>query len=366
MRNKIKNSRGIALIPLICIIVAVIVVVAVAIVFVTNGNSKPQTDTNTIDTNTSGDDDFFNEPEEGDDENDKENQAKEYENNEGVTINELFDSTGEEEDKLHIGDFVDYTAGSWTKEQISKINANGEKEKPKEAYKFGGYTTKMSRDESVVPCDEEYDYAKEKNGNSNEKTITGWRVFDITDDEIILISAGCPEDYYHPEEGRSAYISQYILTGEVNENINAEWLELGTKYKKRTWKEYVNSEYYATDATVLTKTKLDEWYSKYISEDADIWKNDIMQKIYDTNYENLIDNYAYYWLATPYNSSNIYGFFPKPRAIGNSTNKYGNVFGIRVLVHLPVDIKFKEESIGTKTVISRDNSYDYNIWEISR
>lgn len=366
MENGMNNPKGINKIALIGIIAAVVVVIIVGAVLLLSPKKNSQKDNNTTNTQNTGEDEFLNEVE-GNTVDDNKNEQKEYANNEGVEISELFDETGEDENKLHIGDFVDYTAGTWTKEQISKINANGKKKKPEEAYQFGGYTAKMSRDESVVPCNDDYDYVKEKIDDSDdEQNITGWRVFDITDDEIVLISAGCPEDYYHPEDGRSAYVSQYVLTGEVNSSINADWLGLGTDYKKRTWKEYVNSDYFATKATVLTKQDLDNWYSKYISENSDVWKNTVVQEVYETKYESLIDNYSYYWLASPYNASHIYGFFPIARAIGNSTNKFGNVFGIRILVHLPNDIKFKEESIGTKTIISRDNSYEYNIWEISR
>lgn len=366
LKNKIKDAKGIALISLIGIIVGIIIIVSIVVILVFRNNGEKNENTNNeVETEQQEDDPFF-EPEEDDNKNKEEDVIpKDYENKEGVKITEIYDSTGEESNKLHIGDFVDYTAGKWTESQINKIDANGKQKKPSKAYQFGGYVEGMSRDGSVVPANSEYSYIKEE-VDGETRTIRGWRVFDINDDEITLISAGCPEDYYHPAEGRSAYISQYILTGEVNSNINAEWLELGTKYKTRTWEEYVNSEYYATKASALSKTKLDEWYSKYIEPNADTWKNLTFQKIYGTKYENLIDNNSYFWLQEPYNLTNIYGFFPNARAIGNSTNKYGNVFGIRVLAHLPAEIKFKEEPIGTKTVISQGENYTYNIWEISR
>lgn len=310
------------------------------------------------------DDDFFKELDKK--ENDKEDK-KEYLDKDGVNITKIFDKTGKNDKKLHIGDFVDYTAGEWTEEEIEEVNANGKVNHPTEHYQFGGYTEGYSKDRSVVPLQKDYSYVKETDSESGEKkSVRGWRIFDITDKEIVLISAGCPEDYYHPDVRRSAYISEYILTGQVNSNINAEWLELGTKYKNRTWKEYVNKDYYAKSANVLDKEKLEDWYKKYIDENADIWVDTSFKKIYDTQYENLIDNYAYYWLPNSYSENNLYGFFPSAKAVGNTTNTYGNVFGIRVLVSLPGDIKFKEEPIGTKTVTSRDKDYEYNIWQISK
>ena len=53
------------------------------------------------------------------------------------------------------------------------------------------------------------------------KAVKGWRIFDITDEKITLISAGCPEDFYHPVDGNSAYISEYILTGHINSIADA-------------------------------------------------------------------------------------------------------------------------------------------------
>lgn len=364
-----NNSKKIPLIAIIGIIILAIIIVATIIIVASSRGQNSGTTNNTVTEKPKEDDDFFNDVKENKTKNEtSKNKTKEYEKKDGVDIKQLYDSTGNDDNKLHIGDFVDYTAGKWTQEEIEKIDANGQRQKPSNGYQFGGYAVGMSRDGNAVPCNEDYSYIKEKVNNSNERSVTGWRIFDITDDEIILISAGCPEDYYHPEGTRSAYISEYILNGEVNSNINADWLGLGTKYKNRTWEEYVNSQFFATRASVLTKEKLDEWYSKYITKekDADVWKNPILQKVYNTTYENIIDNYSYYWLATSYNDSNIFGFFPEVKAIGNSTNKYGNVFGIRVLIHLPIGIKFKEKSIGTKIITSRDNSYNYNIWEISR
>lgn len=371
---KIRNSTGKTIVPLILIILFLIILFSIVIVIALNDNKSSDSEEKNVteqeeqkQENKKEDDSFKEIEDEIKKDKKEEKENKEYLDKEGVNIDNIFDKTGQEDKKLHIGDFVDYTAGEWTEEEINSINANGKVNKPTENFQFGGYNVGYSRDRSVVPLEREYAYVKENNGDDGEKrAVRGWRIFDVTNNEIVLISAGCPEDYYHPESKRSAYISEYILTGEVNSNANAEWLELGTKYKARTWEEYVNKEYYAIKANTLTKDKLDKWYEKYIGSDLDVWVNTSFQKIYDTNYENLIDNYAYYWLSDSYNEINLYGFFPSAKAIGNSTNIYGNVFGIRTLVYLPRDIKFKEEPIGTKTVTSRDKDYEYNIWQISR
>lgn len=374
---KIQNSNGKKMLPLILIIGFIIILLSVIIVVLLNQPKNSNTPKNEVtqeeqnkDNKPKEDDELLKEieKEKNKDKEEKIEINKEYLKKDGVSIKDLFDSTGDEAGKLHIGDFVDYTAGNWTEKEINDANANGELSKPTDRFQFGGYNEGYSRDRSVVPLEKEYSFIKElKEDGSGKRAVRGWRIFDITDKEIVLISAGCPEDYYHPESKKSAYISEYILTGEVNSNANAEWLELGTTYKARNWKEYLNSDFYAIKANTLTKKQLDDWYKKYITkEDSDIWVNTTLQKVYDTKYENLIDNYGYYWLSSPYSETNLYGFFPSAKAIGNSTNVYGNVFGIRVLVYLPGDIKFKEEPIGTKKITSREKDYEYNIWEISR
>ena len=43
-----------------------------------------------------------------------------------------------------------------------------------------------------------YNYISD--GDNDGKIGTGWRVFDINGDNVTLISAGNPEDYYHGED----------------------------------------------------------------------------------------------------------------------------------------------------------------------
>ena len=140
----------------------------------------------------------------------------------GVKPSELFDSTGSDTNKLHIGDFINYDAGTWTQEEINSIQtglktnlqtANGSTALPSNAYQFGGFTAGSSRNESVTPSNSSYDYIKDK---STGKAITGWRIFDIDGDNVTLISAGNPEDYRIRGASNSGDISEYIFTGNVN------------------------------------------------------------------------------------------------------------------------------------------------------
>ncbi len=230
-----------------------------------------------------------------------------------VNVEDIFDNTGKIEGKLHIGDFINYTAGNWTKEDMDKIKNTGAKKEannstslPTNGYEFGGFTEGSSRDGNATPYSSSYNYAQVTRSDDTKQEITGWRLFDVAENgAMTLISAGCPEDYYHCSYGMKAgYISEYILTGNVNDKAKGEeeTLKLGTNYTPRDWNMYVNSYYGAVTATVLTKTKLDEWYSKYQKTvDTNTHTDSIFQSVYGTKYESLIDNYSYYWLSNACN-----------------------------------------------------------------
>ena len=239
----------------------------------------------------------------------------------------------------------------------AKIAANNSTSLPTKAYEFGGFTEGSSKDGNATPNDSTYKYVTDKSTGS---AVTGWRVFDVDGDSVTLISAGCPEDYYHPYG--KAYISEYILSGNTNSSASSD-LGLGTDYTARDWSMYVNSSYGSgITATALTKTRLDQWYNKnYNLTSADTYNNSTFQKIYGTNNESLIDNYSYYWLASAYNSNNVYNVNPNNRNVNNNNN---NAFGVRVLASLPSGIS-TSEPVGTKTVTSRGADYTYNVWNIN-
>ena len=282
---------------------------------------------------------------------------------------ELFDATGEVEGKLHIGDFVNYTPteATWTEEDMNKIKASGAKidannsntSLPGTNYQFGGFVVGDSKSGNAKPNDSSYTYVKDSEGNA----ITGWRLFDVADDGMVtLISAGCPEDYFSPSSSVSnvSYISEYILTGNKNSSISDEILEA---YTPRDWTMYENTSLDST-ASVLTKEKLDSWYTKYITEKiADIYQNDTFKKIYNTKSESLIDNYSYYWLLSAYKNTSLYYVTPNIKRVDVSDN---NAFGVRVLISLPSNIRLTSEESETKTVVSRGNTENYGIWNLSK
>lgn len=274
----------------------------------------------------------------------------------GVDVGAIFDSTGEVENKLHIGDFINYTAGNWTDEDMNKIAETGimpnnSTTKPEVHCQFGGFMIGGSRDGNVTPYNDIYNYVKEK---ETGEAVTGWRVFDVEDGKITLISAGCPEDYYQNGDN---YISEYILTGNVNSNANASTLGLGTTYQARDWSMYLNSEYKEKgEATVLMREKLDLWYRKYMNVNS----SSEFKCVYGTKYESMVDNYSFYWLFSTRNmTSSVYPSLP-----GIVTSGILYAKGVRVLITLPSDVQVSEKSVGTKTITSRDNDYNYNIWNL--
>ena len=292
-----------------------------------------------------------------------------------VSPGEIFDPEGTNPDGLHIGDFVNYDAGTWTEEEINSIQtglktnlrtANGSTSLPTRAFQFGGFTVGNSRNGNATPYLSDYNYVKDA---ETGEAITGWRVFDIDGDTVILISAGNPEDYYHAYGTNYGYISEYILTG----NINSHWSSGSTAeetYQKRNWDMYINRSQYGKSATVLTKEMLDAWYTKYTNTpNADTYTNTIFQKIYQepyTKYQNMIENYSFYFLSSAYSDLGVYSVSTRYRYVNSSLD---NAIGLRAVVSLESNVQFTAIKAGTKTVTGGNTTayggeQTYNVWDL--
>ena len=296
-----------------------------------------------------------------------------------VSASTIFDSAATDSNKLHIGDFVNYDAGTWTSSEISNIKvgpisslvtANGSTSRPSTGFQFGGFAAGSSRNGNATPSTFTVsgvtygDYVKDA---STGNALTGWRVFDVEGDTVTLISAGNPEDYYHPAS-TYAYASQYILIGDVNNSATTPVL---SSYQKRDWSDYIQDNQKATTANALSKSRLDTWFSKYISSGANTYTKSIYQQIYSspyTRYQNMIDNFSWFWVSSPYNERSLYYANAQYRNI----NYYSNyAFGVRVLVTLSSDAKFSATRTGTKTVTggnttSYGGNQTYNVWALQR
>ena len=250
---------------------------------------------------------------------------------------------------ISVGDFVNYDAGTWTSSEISAIGATGSSTLTTTNYTFMGYTAGQSRNDNATPYNTSY-----------KPVASGWRIFDIdqTNNKITLISAGCPETYRHNNATNSGYISEYILSGNINSNTTSSTV---SSYKARTWNEYVNTAQKATKAKVLTKSDLDSWYTKYMGvSGANTFTTATFQKIYNTPYESLIDNYAYYYLGTAYTTNTyLYANYPYNKRI---YYRRAYAYGVRVLVTLEnVDLTYS----GRQDVTSRSVTQQYNVWNIN-
>ena len=289
---------------------------------------------------------------------------------EEMIASSAFDQTGKEQGKLHVGDFINYTPenDTWTSDEINNIITNSKKntgannlyELPSEAYEFGGFTEGGSKSGNARPSQLSYDYIKDTSGQA----VTGWRLFDMDNEKITLISTGCPEDFRHLNDG---YVSEYILTGNKNSKISSEDNQIiDLMYLARDWSMYKNSAYKTIDVKPITKEDLDNWYTKYITNGvpADTFSDGdytTFWKVYKTKYENLIDNYSFYWLATASDSGNLYQVYPDDQRIYSGMSS-SCAYGVRLLITIPNNIKISAN--GTKTIDSYNNDYEYNVWDL--
>lgn len=277
------------------------------------------------------------------------------------TAEEIFDETGEEEGKLHVGDFINYDAGTWNQEDFNTIKTG-----PKDSllpitvntslrsYQFGGIGT--TRNDNAAPYRETYNYLHDSNGNE----VAGWRLFDVVDGKMILISAGNTENYtYQVADENSAYISQYIATGQINNAANS--LDLPNNYEKRTWNEYKNNNPLVLSATTITKTDLDEWYGKYVDKESsniDVSSVTTFRKVETTKYKTLILNNSFYTIFESATSKNLYYHDPSGRHIVKILSPY--TLGVRVLITLSPSAKLLGEIQETKEI----DNYTHNVWQL--
>ncbi len=250
----------------------------------------------------------------------------------GKTASELYDGInvpGENynEDAMHIGDYVNYDAGEWSVGKEAPTSAN--------PFTFGGYTAGQSRNE-----------------NAGTGKYEGWRIWDVDGDTVTLISAGCPELYYHQNGTNYAYNSEQILTGEKKTGT----LATGQPSDPRNWNsDYVQGN--ATSAKAMKKSDLDSWYKKYIDEN--VWDSDRMGRFPENAANKLIsvvENGMDYWLCSAYDDGELYMVSPDMRCVTRG-NRGG--WGVRVLVSLESGVKFNS----AKEKVEKDN-FTYNEWII--
>ena len=192
---------------------------------------------------------------------------------------------------VEVGDFVDYDAGIWTQADLDKIEnstgsptVNNSSSLPDEQGEFGGFTTGQSRNTNSTPYDSNYtpDYS-------------GWRVWDIDGDTVTLISAGHPEVYYSSSSSENGTASETIL-------------------QNRDCTMYVNS--YATEAHILTGDEARIWHNTQFGTTYSSMDNWYWQTLSTASPVDVLDNNAYYWLASAYSSFSLCFVNPDDRYMG--------------------------------------------------
>jgi len=182
-------------------------------------------------------------------------------------------------EKAKIGDYVDYDAGTWDQDRIIPTR--------NEAFTLGGYNNGASRNKGITCNDKE--------------TLDGWRIIDIGDEQITLISAGVVECYYLGYSSSGVSNSLEVL-------------------KQGQYNDYVSEEY-AVSMSYLTKDMVD----KYMKEDVS----------YKTISDDLIKIGEEYFLAsgvTPYSLWYV-------SENGYVANYHVGLKGVRVVVALKEEIR---------------------------
>lgn len=108
----------------------------------------------------------------------------------GKTTNETIKIPATISDIVAVGDFVNYSVGNWTEEDINKVGTYySGSSLPTTSEKFGGFAVGQSKDNGIKPT--QY--------NANPKYNGGWRVLSKNSDGTInIVHAGTPEGYYVP------------------------------------------------------------------------------------------------------------------------------------------------------------------------
>lgn len=132
---------------------------------------------------------------------------------------------------VSVGDFVNYEAGDWTNEDITKLGDYYTGKAITQPCKFGGFEVGDSKD-STVNAD------PWGNKNIYER---GWRVLNKNEDgSMNIVHAGTPEGYCQEYGTNCAYKNQWILGGGKNENDTSNITE---GIIPRDWSMYEDNKY---------------------------------------------------------------------------------------------------------------------------
>ncbi len=316
-KNLMKNTHGITLIALVITVIVMLILAGVAISVLTDDGGLFE--------KTRGAAEAY--------ENSAEREAQQLNdlmNDIDIYISGLpIENTTPIAQKVKVGDYVNYDAGTWTAEDLTKITSSagnptlhstvndattGNQTLPTTQGQFGGFELGQSRNTNSTPY------------SIYTPRTSGWRVWDIdsTTGEVTLISAGHTESYYHYDNSSA---STNIL-------------------KNRNCTMYENSYAKTGSAHILTGQEAATWYNKQYGTNYTIVENGtnssstFYKKTFSTDEPiSVLENGSCYWLASAYSSSYLYNVLPR---VVDDYN--GRGFGVRVLVSLKSDVQLKEGS----------------------
>ncbi len=211
-----------------------------------------------------------------------------------------------------VGDYVDYDAGAWSSTDIARINKVQQGSLPNEQGEFGGFSINQSRNTNAVGV-------TAGGSETYDANTSGWRVWSVDNNTgvVTLVSAGCPEDYYHA--------GGYVVQSE--------------SFLKRNYNMYVNN--YATKAQILTGEEAVAWYNRHFGTNYTLVqyggsKSTFYGKAFSTDEPiSVLKNGTYYWLPMGYDSINhLYCICPN----GGVAYTANCALGVRVLVTLKADV----------------------------
>ena len=320
-KNLMKSTHGITLIALVITVIVMLILAGVAISVLTDDGGLFE--------KTRGAAEAY--------ENSAEREAQQLNdlmNDIDIYISGLpIENTTPIAQKVKVGDYVNYDAGTWTAEDLTKITSSagnptlhstvndattGNQTKPTTQGQFGGFELGQSRNTNSTPYSSSY-----------KPRTAGWRVWDIdsTTGEVTLISAGHTETYYHANGQSGA--STNIL-------------------KNRNCTMYENSYAKTGSAHILTGQEAATWYNKQYGTNYTIVENGTNSsstfygKTFSTDEPILVlENGSYYWLASAYDSNSLYHVNPSRRDVYNY-NSYG--YGVRMLVSLKSNVKIEKDT----------------------
>lgn len=254
------------------------------------------------------------------------------------TVEQLYDGINDDknanynENAMHIGDYVNYDAGTWEETRTAT------------SYGFGGYTKGQSRNTNA---------SGSYGGFGN---YSGWRIWDVSADKkyLFLVSAGCPEVFNHKGDRNTAYNVEKIFTGSTTES------KINTAYPStpRDCSSYINESQHAIRAMLFKTINLSTWYKTNIDGTVNNI-TDMDMRRFPSNTQNklisTVNNGFNYWLGNYATGDSYVYIVDKEERYMHYTAQH--TMGVRIIVTIGEGAKFE----GKPEKINQDG-FTYNKW----